>query len=101
MVDFKYWFDITKKLLLFMLSIFLIYIGFKISIFYIPFLIAFVLSLLIEPLIRFCMRKLKMRRKVSAILIFLIILSIIIRLNNLGNSNTCFRSIKLFREFKL
>lgn len=101
MVDFKYWFDITKKLLLFMLSIFLIYIGFKISIFYIPFLIAFVLSLLIEPLIRFCMRKLKMRRKVSAILIFLIILSIIIRLNNLGDSNTCFRSIKLFRKFKL
>lgn len=80
MSNYKYWLDVIKKILIFLLSIFFIYIGFKISIFYIPFLIAFVLSLLIEPLIRFLMKKFKMRRKFSAILIFVIILSIIISL---------------------
>lgn len=76
--DFRYWLDVFKKIILLALSLFLIYIGFKISIFYIPFLIAFVLSLLIEPAIRFFMRKLKMRRKISAIVIFIIVLSIIV-----------------------
>ena len=58
--------------------------GFKISIYYIPFLIAFILSLIMEPIIRFCMKKLKMRRKLSAILIFTIILAIIVGLITLG-----------------
>lgn len=80
MTGYSYWLDVIKKSLLFLFSIFLVYIGFKISLFYIPFLIAFLLSLLIEPLIRFCMKKFKMRRKISAILIFTIILSIIIGL---------------------
>ncbi|MBR2787063.1 MAG: sporulation integral membrane protein YtvI [Clostridia bacterium] len=84
MEDLSYWVDVIKKLILFILGMFLIYIGFKISIFYIPFLIAFALSVLIEPLIKFCMKKLKMRRKVSAILIFAVILSIIIGLIVLG-----------------
>ena len=73
MIDYSYWLDVIKKLLVFALSVFLIYFGFKISLFYIPFLIAFVVSLLIEPLIKFCMKKLKMKRKVSAILIFIIL----------------------------
>ena len=77
-VDYSYWLDVIKKIILLISSIFFIYIGFKISIFYIPFLIAFILSLLIEPMIKFLMRKLKMKRKVSAIFIFVIALSIII-----------------------
>lgn len=106
MTNFQYWLEVIKKTLLFLLSILLIYLGFKISIFYIPFLIAFVLSLLIEPLIRFCMRKLKMKRRISAISIFAIILSIIIGLivwgivtlvseasNLLGNINIYFDKI--------
>ncbi len=84
MIDYSYWLDVIKKLLVFALSVFLIYFGFKISLFYIPFLIAFAVSLLIEPLIKFCMKKLKMKRKVSAILIFIIILSIIIGLIGWG-----------------
>ena len=76
--DFSYWVDVFKKVILLVSSIFLIYIGFKVSIFYIPFLIAFILSLLIEPVIRFFMKKFKMKRKISAIVIFLIVLSIII-----------------------
>ena len=106
-LDFNYWLKVAKKLFILALSVFLIYIGFKISIFYIPFLIAFILSLLIEPVIRFCMKKFKMRRKLSAILIFIIVLSIIIGLitlgiitlvseasNFLGNINTYFEKIQ-------
>ena len=84
MTDYHYWIDVVKKSLTFLLSVVLIYLGFKISIFYIPFLIAFALYLLIEPLIRFCMKTLKMKRKVSAIIIFMIILSIIIGLIGWG-----------------
>lgn len=79
-LDFNYWIKVIKKLLVLAIGILLIYIGFKVSIFYTPFLVAFILSQLIEPIIRFCMKKLKMRRKVSAILIFVIVLSIIIGL---------------------
>ncbi|MBR3720962.1 MAG: sporulation integral membrane protein YtvI [Clostridia bacterium] len=84
MTNYSYWLDVIKKVLILLFSILLIYVGFKISIFYIPFLIAFILSQLIEPLIRFCMRRFKMRRKLSAILIFAIILSIIIGLITWG-----------------
>lgn len=83
-LDFNYWLKVAKKLFVLALSVVLIFIGFKISVFYIPFLIAFILSLLIEPVIRFCMKKLKMRRKVSAILIFIIVLSIIVGLIAIG-----------------
>jgi len=106
-LDFNYWLKVAKKLFIFALSVFLIYIGFKISLFYIPFLISFILSLLIEPIIRFCMKKFKMRRKISAILIFIIVLSLIIgsitlgiitlvseASNFLGNINTYFEKIQ-------
>lgn len=80
MNDYRHWLDVIKKFIIFLTSILAIYIGFKISIFYIPFLIAFALSLLIEPLIKFCMKHFKLKRKFSAILIFIIILSVIIGL---------------------
>lgn len=91
MTEYKYWLDVIKKIIIFLISVLLLYIGFKISLFYIPFLIAFVLSLLIEPVIKFCMKKFKMKRKISAILIFIIILSILIGLITWG-------AITLFTE---
>lgn len=111
MINFSYWLDIVKKTLIFALSVLLIFIGFKVSIFYIPFVIAFILAQLIEPLIRFCMKKLKMKRKLSAVLIFVIILSMIIGLiawgvitliteatNFLGNFNYYFEKISSFSQ---
>ncbi len=104
--DFSYCLKVAKKLIILAISLFLIYIGFRISVFYVPFLVAFILSQLIEPIIRFCMKKLKLRRKVSAILIFIIALSIIIAIivggiitlvseasNLLGNINYYFDKI--------
>lgn len=43
-----------------------------------PFLIAFILSMLIEPVIRFFMRKIKLKRRTSAIIVFVIVIGIII-----------------------
>lgn len=45
-----------------------------------PFLIAFILSMLIEPVIRFFMRKIKLKRRTSAIIVFVIVIGIIIGL---------------------
>lgn len=98
MTDYNYWIDVIKKILIFALSVFLIYIGFKISLFYIPFLIAFALSLLIEPLIKFCMKKLKMKRRFSAIFIFAIILSIIIGLIVWGIATMVFEATNLLNN---
>lgn len=77
-IDMNYWSKVCKKLIILIVTIIFVYLGFKLAIFYIPFLIAFVLSLLLEPLIRFFMRRCKLKRKVSAIIVFIITLSIII-----------------------
>lgn len=42
-----------------------------------PFLVAFVLSMLIEPVIRFLMKKFKLKRRTSAIIVFVIVIGII------------------------
>lgn len=76
-IDMNYWYKVIKRIFLLLVSVIGIYLFFKLSIFYLPFLIAFVLSLLIEPAIKFLMRKLKLKRKTSSIFIFLIVLLII------------------------
>ena len=79
-IDMNYWSKVFRKIIIFLLSILGIYLGFKLAIFYIPFLIAFILSLLIEPIIRFCMRNFKLKRRTSAIIVFIIALTAIIGL---------------------
>ena len=83
-IDMNYWSKVFRKILIFLLSIIGIYLAFKLAIFYIPFLIAFVLSLLIEPIIRFCMKHFKLKRRTSAIIVFIFVLSIIIGLLSWG-----------------
>lgn len=79
-IDMNYWTKVIKKIFIFIFSIIGIYLFFKLTIFYIPFLIAFILSLLMEPIIRFSMKHLKLRRKTSAILVFAIVIIILIGL---------------------
>ena len=83
-IDMNYWSKVFRKLLIFLLSVLGIYLGFKLAIFYMPFLVAFVLSLLIEPIIKFCMKHLKIKRKTSAIIVFAIVLIIIVGLFTWG-----------------
>lgn len=79
-IDMNYWSKVFKKIIILIITIIGIYLAFKFAIFYMPFLVAFVISLMIEPIIKFLMRHIKLRRKTSAILVFVVVLSIIIGL---------------------
>ena len=77
-IDMNYWSKVFRKIIILLLSVLGIYLAFKLAVFYMPFLVAFILSLLIEPIIRFCMRHFKWKRRTSAIIVFVIVLSILI-----------------------
>lgn len=76
----KYWTSVIKNVLIFLISLILIYISFKLAIFYVPFLIGFIISLLIEPIIKKLAEKTGIARKTSAIIVLIIIFSILIGL---------------------
>ena len=78
--DMNYYKKVTKRLLICIFTLLILYIAFKLSIFYIPFLIAFIISLIIEPLIRQVMKITNLTRKVSAIITLIIVFGIIIGL---------------------
>lgn len=79
-IDMNYWSKVFRKLLVFVLTCIGIFFAFKFAIFYMPFLVAFILSQIIEPLIRYLMRHFKLKRRTSAIIVFVVSLSIIIGL---------------------
>ncbi|MCI8481825.1 MAG: sporulation integral membrane protein YtvI [Clostridia bacterium] len=79
-IDMGYWTKVTKRIIVLILSIIGIYLSFKLAIFYMPFLIAFIISLLIEPLIRFVNKRTTLTRKTSAILVLIIISILLIGL---------------------
>jgi len=82
--DMNYYKKVGKRLLIFVLTLLLLYVAFKLSIFYIPFLIAFIISLIIEPLIRKVMKFTNLTRKVSAIITLILVFALIIGLLVLG-----------------
>ena len=79
-IDMNYWGKVLRNLLILALSAIGCYLGFKLVIFYMPFLIAFIISLLLEPCIRFIMKKTKLKRKTSSIIIFIIAIIMLIGL---------------------
>ena len=67
--DVSYWTHVGKRILYILAILIGLYLSFKLAIFYMPFLIAFIISLLMEPAIRFLMKKMKTTgRKESLIL---------------------------------
>ena len=77
-IDMSYWTRVLKKFLYVILILVSLFFAFKLAIFYTPFLIAFIISLMVEPAIRFIMKKMKFTRKTSSIIIFIIVSAIII-----------------------
>lgn len=71
-VDMHYWNKVFKRVLVLAISILGVYLGFKLAIFYVPFLIAFVIAIALEPIIKWIMKKTKLRRKVSSIIVFVV-----------------------------
>lgn len=79
-IDMGYFTKVFRKILILIITLALIFLSFKLALFYVPFLIGFIISLLIEPLIRFVNRRTKLTRKTSAIIVLLCIFTILISL---------------------
>lgn len=79
-IDMGYWTKVTKRIIVLAISIIGIYLAFKLAVFYMPFLIAFIISLLIEPLIKFVNKRTSLTRKTSAILVLVIVSILLIGL---------------------
>jgi len=79
-VDMGYGIKVLRRVFIVLGTIAISYLAFKLAIFYTPFLIAFIISSLIEPLIRFVMRKMKLTRKMSSIIIVSVAILLIIGL---------------------
>lgn len=75
--DTPHWTRVIKRTTYLLLSILGIYLAFKLAIFYMPFLIAFVISLIMEPAIKFMMNKAELTRRASSIIIFIIVFGLI------------------------
>lgn len=77
-IDMSYWTRVFKRILYVIMILIGLFLSFKLAIFYMPFLIAFIISLIIEPAIRFLMKKIKITRKTSSIIIFIVVSAIIL-----------------------
>ena len=76
--DVSYWTRVFKRILYVVFILLGLYIGLKLSVFYMPFLVAFIISLMVEPAIKFIMRKTNLTRRPSSIIIFVIVSLIIL-----------------------
>ena len=79
--DMGYWTKTLKRVLFVAVVILALFASVKLLSFYWPFLIAFIISLIVEPIIKVFMKKLKFSRRLSAIIalgIVLILLGLIL-----------------------
>ena len=83
-INVDYWLKVIKRLAVFIFTCIGIILCFKLAVFYIPFLVAFITSLLIEPAIRFLNNKTNLERKKSAIIVLVLFAIILISLLTFG-----------------
>lgn len=76
-IDMNYWNKVIKNIFILALSIIVVYFSFKLAVFFMPFLVAFIISLMLEPIIKFIMKKTKLTRRTSSIIVFIIAIVII------------------------
>lgn len=72
-VDMGYWSKVIKRLLVFALSILGFYVLIKCSIFYMPFVIAFAIAMLIEPIIKYVHKRTNFQRKTVAVFVLVVV----------------------------
>lgn len=100
MIDgMKYWTSVSKKIIGAIFAIFAIWASFKLAIFYMPFLIAFIISIIMEPWIRWIMKNLKLTRKWSSIIVFIITFGLIIAFLSFGIGTLISESTNLLEKF--
>ena len=95
----KYWTSVLKRIFFVFIAIISTIVAFKLTIFYMPFLIAFIISLIIEPLIKKLMKKFKITRRLSSIIVFIITFGIIIGLLGWGIATIVSESSNLLSDF--
>ncbi len=83
-IDMGYWTKVAKRIIVLVLSIIGIYLAFKLTIFYMPFLVAFIISLFMEPLIKFVHKRTSLTRKTSAVIVLILVSILIIGLISWG-----------------
>ena len=93
------WTNIFKRLLIAIFIVFTLWASFKIAFFYLPFLIAFSISLCLEPIIKLLMKKCKISRKLSSIIVFVIAFGIILGLISWGIITIISESSNLLANF--
>ena len=76
-------------------TVLLLYFLFKFATYFMPFLIAGVIAVLIEPIIKFCMNKLKLSRRVSSMIIVALTIILIIMAVIFGGSKMIKEILKL------
>ena len=77
-IDMGYWNKVIRRVIGLALTIVGICLAIKLSVFYTPFLIAIAIAMLIEPLIKWTSKKIKLERKKSAIIVLVLVFAIII-----------------------
>ena len=77
-IDVGYWTKVCKRILILLATLAVLYLSFKLAIFYIPFLIAFIIAVMVEPLIKLIVKKTHITRKKVAAFAITIIFAIII-----------------------
>lgn len=100
-IDMNYWTRVIKRIAVLLFSLVLIYFSFKLAIFYIPFLIGFLISQLMDPLIKYVTKKTGMNRKTSAIWVLLIAFTILIILIVIGIITIVSESSRFITRTKL
>ena len=98
-IDVGYWTRILKNILMLAISVVLIFLAFKLAVFYMPFLIGFIISLLMEPLIKLIVKKTKIERKKVAVLVLVLIFGILTGLLAWGIISLITESSKLLQGF--
>ena len=72
-IDVSYWTRVLKNILYVLMLLLGLFLILKLSVFYIPFLVAFIISLMIEPAIKYIMKKTNLTRRTSSIIIFTLV----------------------------
>ena len=97
-INLPYWTKVLKKIIYIFLILLGLFLTVKLSIFYMPFLVAFILYLLMEPGIKWIMRKTKLTRKTSSIIIFITVSILIILILTWGITTIISESSNLLKN---
>lgn len=79
-INLNYYSKTIKNIVVFAVTIFLIFLSLRIAVFYVPFLIAFIIASIIEPAIKKVMKWTNLTRKTSSIIVLVITFGITIGL---------------------